>query len=256
MRAQLKSSIYKVAEVFLDSKGVERNISGESLRLPLKVARFYPTDYEPETFRFLRATCRPGMTVLDIGGHLGLFAVTCARLVSPSGKVFTFEPTVRLRQVLQNVLLLNGVEKIVELREEAIAQNDGTAEFFDTGDEASNANSLVSTARGKSSTPVKVRSLDSLVADNTLRAVNVIKIDAEGAELGVLRGARNTLLHFKPSVYLSLHPRSIHAAGETLEQIWDEIRELQHYRVLLGGKELQKNEFCSKDDLFEVGLYP
>ena len=253
MPSLLKSAIYKVAEAFLPA-GVARKISDEPIRLPAKFARYYPSDYEPQTFHFLRSACKPGMTVVDIGGHLGLFAVTCARRVSPTGKVFTFEPTARLREVLQSVLSLNGVDKLVEAREEAIAEKDGTAQFFDTGDEASNANSLVSTARGKSSTPVKVRSLDSLVADQTIRSVDVIKIDAEGAELGVLRGGRNTLQRFKPQIYLSLHPRSIQAAGETLEQIWNEI-ETAKYRVVLARKQLVKAEFCSHTDLFEVELY-
>ncbi len=83
--------------------------------------------------------------------------------------------------------------------------------------------------------------------------VDFIKIDAEGAELGVLKGGRNTIISDKPLIILSMHPKSIAHRGETNEQIWDFLAPL-NYKILLDGNKIEKTDFCNKKDLFDVQL--
>ena len=80
-----------------------------------------------------------------------------------------------------------------------------------------------------------------------------IKIDAEGAELGVLKGASQTITKYKPLILLSIHPEPIQSRGDSLPEIWDQLQQFG-YRVFLDGKEMDRNSFCSATGLFDVHL--
>src|SRR5438874_223792 len=86
-----------------------------------------------------RATsCRPGQTVFDVGAHLGLFSVVMARLVGPTGRVVSFEPTPSIRRILERTVRLNDCGLVVEVRAEAVSEATGITEFHDTGEPGSN----------------------------------------------------------------------------------------------------------------------
>jgi FkbM family methyltransferase len=245
-----KTIVYGVADVLTLGRGIPRRIDAETIRFPPRFCRYYEADYEPETFRFLRRACRPGETILDIGAHIGLFAVVIGRLVGPTGRVFAFEPTPGTRRVLERTVRLNGCEAWVEVRPEAVSGARGRAEFHDTEDLGSNANSLVATRRHSSSIPVDTIRVDDFVAERGL-TVSCLKIDVEGAELGVLEGARATLRRDRPAMSLALHPEAIRASGASLRAIW-QLLDDHEYRVARGGAEVQGEWFCRQEDLFDV----
>src|SRR5690606_11754755 len=120
----------------------------------------------------------------------------------------TLEPTPLSRAVLTETVRLNGYEGIVNVRGEAAALRSGETVFFDTGDEGSNANSLVGGERMTNSFPVKMISVDELVAAEGIEP-SCLKVDVEGSELDVLLGARRTVERFRPAISLGLHPASI-----------------------------------------------
>ena len=224
------------------------------IRFPAKWSRYYEPDYEPETFRFFREKLHSGDTFLDIGAHIGLFAVLGARIVGPQGRVFSFEPTPFTRSVLQDMVALNGCGDVVEVRGEAVSEKEGETVFFDTGDEISNANSLVRTERSRNEIPVKMIAVDQFVDEKGL-TVNCLKIDVEGAEIDVLRGAKNTFEVQRPVARLGLHPPFIKQNGQSLEEIWDLI-EGYRYKVEYDEADANRNWFCSQPELFDVNLLP
>src|SRR5438067_2438972 len=136
-----KRAAYRALDLCTAGRGVPRRIGGEVVRFPARWCRYYEAAYEPETFRFLAAQCRPGSTVLDIGAHLGLFTVIMARRVGPGGRVLSFEPTPSTRAALSETVRLNGFRDRVQVRGEAVAGTVGQAAFYCTGDDISNANS-------------------------------------------------------------------------------------------------------------------
>jgi len=231
-------------------RGVARRIGGETIRFPARFCRYYESDYEPETFAFLRENCRTGDAALDIGAHIGLFSVVIARLVGPSGRVLAFEPTPTTRKVLERTLRLNGLEDRVELRSEAVSSKSGTATFFDTGDLVSNANSLVATARHDGEIRVNTVSVDDLVDAGGL-SVGCIKIDVEGAELDTLRGAARCLETQRPALALALHPEAIRHSGSSLDAIWALLEKLD-IGVRHRGELVDRSWFCRQNDLFDV----
>lgn len=250
----VKDLAYKALDAVTLGRGVPRQIGGETIRFPAKWSRYYEAEYEPETFRFFRENVKNGDTVLDIGGHIGLFAVVTARLVGPSGKVFSFEPTPFTRSVLQEVVDLNGCGEIVEVRGEAVSSKCGETVFYDTGDEISNANSLVRSELTRREIPIRLVSVDDFVRERGLD-VDCLKIDVEGAELDVLIGAKETFTIQRPVARLGLHPPFILQNGQTLEQIWELLSDYK-LDVIFEGKKAKKTWFCSQPELFDVNLIP
>ena len=251
---ELKQGLYRVLELLTRGHGIARKINSERIRFPAKWCRYYESDYEIDTFAFLRANLIEGDTFLDIGGHIGLFAVVASKIVGEGGKVFTFEPTPFTREVLHPVIEINGCSHNTEICSYAVSSHSGETVFFDTGDVISNANSLVRTSRSRGEIPVKVTSIDDFVNARQL-AVKALKIDVEGAELDVLKGAATTLRTQRPVVRLGLHPESVASNGHSLEMIWTLIG-THHYLVEYRGKLMNAEQFCSQPTLFDVNLIP
>ena len=160
-----KSLVFGAVEVVTGGRGIARRIGCEVIRFPARFSRYYEQDYEPETFRFLRERCWEGDVVLDIGAHIGLFTVVAARLVGPTGRVYSFESTPNTRKTLERTVQLNDIADWVHVHGEAVSRVSGTATFFDTGHPGSNANSLVpSTERHRRHLRVETTSISSVGA--------------------------------------------------------------------------------------------
>ena len=250
----IKTITYRTLDTITFGRGIKRQIGGESIKFPARWSRYYEAEYEPETFKFLQTHLKKGATFLDIGAHIGLFSVVAARIVGESGKVFSFEPTPFTRNVLTEVVRLNSCSEVAEIRGEAVSAQSGKTTFFDTGDTISNANSLVKTARSRNEIEVSLISVDEFVSERNL-TVDCLKIDVEGAELDVLRGAKNTFLEMRPAARLGLHPQFIEQNGQNLEEIWEVLNDYR-LKVVYDEKECQKDWFCRQDNLFDVNLLP
>jgi len=137
---------------------------------------------------------RPGMTVVDIGAHHGLYSLLAAKLVGRRGRVIAFEPSPRERRRLQRHLRVNGFSN-VEVDERAVADANGEADFFLVRGFRDWGNSLRPPAVPEKTEKVRVNvcRLDEALAERGIRVVDFIKLDAEGAELAVLQGARELL---------------------------------------------------------------
>jgi FkbM family methyltransferase len=254
MHQGIKNSIYDLVDLLTLFRGIPASINGESIRFAPRWSRYFAAAYEPQTFRFMKHHCPVGGTVIDLGAHIGLFSVIAARLVGPEGKVFAFEPTDSTRKVLEQTIKRNSMRGRVEVRPEAVSETTGTAQFFQLQDEGSVANSLISYGElSRSGREIKVLSLDEFVAARGSR-VNFLKIDVEGAELQVLRGAANTFA-MRPFVSLGLHPEPIAISGGSLQDIW---AVLAKYRMTVTEDEapLSQHEFCGRTDRFDVQLCP
>lgn len=246
--------VYSVLDAATLGRGVRRNISGYNVRFPLRWARYFPVDYEPDTFAWLRRSCKQGGVALDIGAHIGLFSVVMARMVGPSGRVFSFEPTPFTNAVLRQTVQLNRPNDNIEVRNEAVADRARQVAFYDTGDTVSNANSMVRPSRSARELVVEAVSVDKFI-DTRKLAPSCMKIDVEGAEYNVLVGAQRTYELYHPATHLALHPSSIEQAGQSLHQIWELLGEYG-MRVSRLGQLVDRNWFCDQQGLFDVDLHP
>ncbi|MDA4122806.1 MAG: FkbM family methyltransferase [Thaumarchaeota archaeon] len=146
----------------------------------------------------------PGDVVLDVGAHIGSFTLKAAKEVGPEGRVVSFEPSSENFKLL--TLNVNSNDyKNAKLFNVAVGSGPGTAKLH-LGNRKG-TNSLLSDAGAENVgiEEVPIRTLDSVADELKLSKVSFVKIDVEGFELEVLKGARNVLSSSHPSLAMETH---------------------------------------------------
>jgi len=249
-----KRLAYSVLDWLTVGKGISRNINGMNVRFPAKWSRYYEPDYEADNYSFLKDYVKPGMHIIDIGAHLGLFSVCSSQLAGSDGKIICLEPTPGTYEVLKKTLALNKCDNVIPLQQ-AVGAVKGETVFFVSSTAACNSNSLVANVSEGNTEKynVNITTIDDIVNTYQLNP-GLIKIDAEGAELDVLKGGIKTLMKKKPVLILGLHPAFIKQKGDSLEAIW-EILMSANYKIEMEGREVSKETFCNYELLFDVHCY-
>jgi len=247
LRTFARDLLYSVGEVAYPHTII--TIGGETFKVPLRWRKWFCEGYEQPTFDFIRAHCKPGATLIDIGAHFGIFTISALRRVGPSGKVISFEPCAATRSVLLKTLELNGFSGIPEIRDEAVSNVSGQSSFFSSTVPGDAANSLI----GNTQHPVRSEVRTVRLDDIPVLRVDAIKIDAEGAELQILDGSRALIMKHRPAVLLSVHPSQVKQSGSSLGELWDVMDSLKLVPHL--NKECVSAEwFCGQTELFDVCL--
>jgi FkbM family methyltransferase len=143
----------------------------------------------------------PGMTVWDIGAHTGFFSGLCSRLVGPPGRVHSFEPGPETRTRLEKTICLNGFEN-VHVHACAVGPERREGVLYDVGRSAQ-ATLRPLGNRASGSSPIQVRTLSNLWDE--LGPPDVIKIDAEGAEAGIIEGGARVFETATVSLVVEMH---------------------------------------------------
>lgn len=238
-KERCKIIINKFIEVAVYPKGKERRINDSLIRFPFSVSRYYPSDYEPHKQDFIDKYASG--IALDLGAHIGLYTVLLSR---KANSVMAFEPTSATRTVLQKTLSMNNCRN-VDVRSEAVSSTSGIANFYDTGDIVSNANSLL---------PIGVPSeIKTVSIDDLAIKFDFIKMDIEGAELLALKGAYNTLKSAK-YMTIELHPSLLHDSGNTVKDVLDLLIPHQA-RFEYQRNSVESDFLCSLSDSFEVNVF-
>ncbi|MEI8226787.1 MAG: FkbM family methyltransferase [Planctomycetota bacterium] len=148
---------------------------------------------------------RLGQTVIDIGGCYGEYALLASRLVGPSGRVIMVEPDAANLRKAFAVFEMNGSPTNIQVFHGAVSDVDGRA-AFQTGFGPESALAVGGAERSPlkpgdntgQTVEVEVVTLASLVERFCLQEVDIVKMDVEGAELGVVRGASRLPSHINP----------------------------------------------------------
>ena len=159
--------------------------------------------WEPKLIQVVTDTVKEGMTVIDIGAHVGYYSLYFAKCVGPTGRVFSFEPVPQNLALLRKNVLLNGI-RWIETFPDAVFSCTKDIPFTAPGESAnSGEGSLVHHRPGR---PILVHAvaLDSFCSSSDIRP-DVVKMDVEGAELEVLLGARDTIERCSPKLLIELH---------------------------------------------------
>ena len=166
---------------------------------------YYLGVWEGYTTTFVESCLRPGMVVIDAGANIGWYTLAMARVVGPSGRVYSFEPAEEELTRLRSNVRLNRFEN-VRIKPLALAEAEGWATLSDTLDAGT-------TYVGGGKRRIATTSLDRLVAEEGLERIDFIKMDVEGSELHVLRGAREVLRRFHPMLMVELEPVPLSRMG-------------------------------------------
>lgn len=165
---------------------------------PIELVAYYPrfAGYYPEaelqTKRWLVRNARPDWVALDVGANVGIYTLLLSRLL-PAGKVHAFEPTETARLLARN-LAAQGAHNVT-LHEVALGARSGMIEepIYRMWGAAPETQTYCFTT------------LDHFVQTAGLARVDCVKIDVDGFDLEVLKGATHTLARFDPWVVVELN---------------------------------------------------
>jgi FkbM family methyltransferase len=177
--------------------------------------------WEESVERVLTAKVGRGMHVFEVGANVGYFTVLLAHLVGESGSVTAFEAEDRLAQFARDNIEINGFHRRARVVEVAVTDRIGEATFY-TRDRHRGGGSLIdgleqvpwNPSDTKRAVTVPTTTLDAYIAANGVQP-DVVKIDAEGAESLILRGAEALLASGRAlSMNVEFSPDFVRAAGD------------------------------------------
>jgi FkbM family methyltransferase len=206
-------------------RGIGRRVDGETFRWRYPFSEF-DRDFERPVHATFCSLLRPGMTVLDIGASFGLYSVVAGRRVSDHGRVFAFEPLPTVATVLADHLALNNVADRVEVVPMVVTDTSGQIELWEPArDRLASISKLAATGRteGTDGGPLRRHVVPATTIDEFCHVRRIepdlIKIDVEGAEGSVLRGARRFLDRRQGQIILEVHPWALERFGEVSERL-------------------------------------
>jgi FkbM family methyltransferase len=168
--------------------------------------------YEEQFASALRAAVARGDVCYDIGGYRGY--MTGVMALAGAGAVYTFEPLPGNRRALERLRALNPALPVT-IVPAAIGDTDGEARLGVMPDNSMGklaSSTFQPDAHPIASIAVPVRRLDSLARAGEIPPPSVMKIDVEGAEVDVLRGAAEVLAAHRPRIFLEAHNEELEAA--------------------------------------------
>ena len=172
--------------------------------------------WEPHLSGLARALVRPGDHAVDVGAHVGTWTLLLASLVGPSGRVVAFEPFEPSAARARAAVLAAGVADRVRVITSAVGDRVGRASLYGGSDTMLTSLVPIEDARASD---VPLTTLDDLDDER----IDFVKIDTEGLELAVLRGARRRLGPRDPKLLVELHAEQLAALGSSQAAVFEEL---------------------------------
>jgi FkbM family methyltransferase len=222
--------------------------AGVRLRLDLKTEKYYWLGaHEAAVQQALALETKPGMTVYDVGAHLGFFTLGLARLVGAGGRVVAFDPLPEnIRALRENLALNPSLTSNVQVVQAAVANVSGQLRFYG-GSDPSRARLAPLPASSEDGQEVASLTLDEFVFHRGAPAPQLVKLDVEGAEGMALQGARRVLREIKPLWILEMH------GAEAAQAVWEELRCADYKLLSLNrAREFQAPEEFTHSHLLAV----
>lgn len=167
-----------------------------------KIARVFLGTYEAEQSESMARSIPRAGTFFDVGAHHGYYTLLASRRVGAGGKVVCFEPSPDNLPFLKKHIAKNQLDQVT-LIESAVGSAPGRLRF------AKGSGTGTGHLSDEGDIEVPVTTVDNEV-ERLGCAPDTMKIDVEGAEMHVLRGASQTLKQHRPTIFLSTHGADVH----------------------------------------------
>lgn len=190
-------------------------------------------DHDQNSLPILFKHVRPGDYVLDIGANIGDHTIAYSDWVSVNGKVYAFECGYEANACLRNNT--RGRENVV-IFDTALWSGDGWLNFNEDNNNFG-ASFVAKSNVSSHDSPVKCIDLDSM----KLSKVDFMKIDAEGAETEILRGAEGTIGKFKPIICMEVNGFALKRAGSSEEELINLIKSFGYDYEIIQGQRIHPN---------------
>jgi FkbM family methyltransferase len=181
-------------------------------------------EWDRQQTRLFESLLVPGMTFVDVGAHIGYYTLLGAHRVGPRGRVYAFEPAPENFRALQRNISQNGLSNVVA-ESLAVTGQSGRAQLTVSETDSASHSLAGSLASGRK-VEVETTSLDEYFAGNDT-PIDVVKLDAEGAEPEILEGMQQILAR-NPDVvlFVEIYPRAMEALGRSPEAFLERLRQL------------------------------
>ena len=180
--------------------------------------------FERRTAVALASLTEPSSLVLDIGANIGAHTLHLASLVGPNGRVMAFEPTdFAFRKLQRNLDLNPSLASRVEAFHCFLTASDGASApraIYSSWPLAVEAGLHAKhLGREMQTESAQARSLDSILGECADRKVQLVKLDVDGFECDVLRGATSLLREVRPIFVMELAPYLLEERGSSLDEL-------------------------------------
>ncbi|MCB9876423.1 MAG: FkbM family methyltransferase [Planctomycetes bacterium] len=193
--------------------------------------------WEKRQSALVRRLLAPGHTFCDVGANIGYYSLMAAALVGPRGQVLAFEPDPGHAELLRRSAARNGFDN-VGIQRMALSDRGGRGELFRNPANSGNQSLLAAnnSSCGESVT-VAIDTLDGFLERHPpSRPIDLLKVDVEGAEGLVLRGARRALANPSVKVLMEFWPEGSRRFGVDPAQLLQELGEMGFALFEVGAK--------------------
>lgn len=195
--------------------------------------------------------CNDRMFLLDLGAHFGVFSLAAAHF---GGKAIAIDPSPIATRMMVRQCALNGLTDRVRIIQAAVSDTSGTVDMLSSG-VFSDGYFRITQGRAKSElTRIRAVTIDEL--SHELGIPSHIKIDVEGQEAAVLRGGRETLQRFSPTLFLELHNEMVASEGGDPNLALDELKELNYELFSTHGEPLKRETILQQPIVRIVAVGP
>lgn len=209
--------------------------------------------YSPEIYEVISLIVQPGDQVIDIGAHIGYFSTHMARLVGSTGQVCCFEPDNRAAALLQRSLAANRMSwvKVFPL---AISSEKGDIDFHLSPQLGWSTAVGGSHLTGLQTVKSPTDSLDHLLESGAISGkVALMKIDVEGFEMEVLRGASSVLKSLRPVIIMEVNNQMLNKQKTSGRELASLMKANDYSVFVISRKRTLFNRMAAGGGLFPEG---
>ncbi len=228
-----KKSVSKLRRYFYKSGGRVMRLADleENQKVLVNVCElegahlFFGIEYERFERDLLKLLVKPGAIFFDVGSNIGIYCLLAARLVGRNSIVHAFEPSTTAYENLLTNLNINGMTNVI-INNIALSDKTGEIDLFINRE--SGLTSLGNTGRGQVIKIEKVQclTLDDYASQNNVNSIDILKVDVEGYEGHVLRGAEQLIMSSDNLLIMcELAEKNYQPLGVSINEVLDWMRD-------------------------------
>jgi FkbM family methyltransferase len=213
---------------------------------------FYGLFGEQQDFDLFNSAIKKGSTVIDVGSNIGIYAITAAQLSGKSGRIFAFEPGTHARELLTRNLNLNKLSGRVKSFGVCVGDFDGKILFNESRDSSLSSINVNKRSGPYSTFSMPIIKLDTAMECEGVSKIDLLKIDVEGSEGDVLKGAMQILSRSDAIIMLEISLKNL--SEKSLFDMRLQLIELQKlgYRAMrIMPQSFELRIFETMDNIFD-----
>lgn len=185
---------------------------------------YFTGEFEPQIGVLIRCLLKPGDVAIDVGANIGTHTLEMAAAIGPTGKVYSFEPNALVRSCMFENIRLNGFDRIVDVRSQALGEVRGRAFLrvpVEEDQTYSNQglSSLVALDTPHREVEVEAEKLDAFIDARLLSQLTMVKIDTQGYDAKVIRGMSRCLTRLSPVIIFEYEAWAWKQADESISDL-------------------------------------